>query len=86
MKQKDLALVIIIAAISGGVSFAVSHFLFLTPQNRSQTVALVDRITTDFPTPDPKFFNGQSINPAKLIEIPNNTNNTNPFNGSGSSQ
>ncbi len=82
MKQKDIALIIVIAAISGSVSFAVSHFLFATPQNQQQKVAVVDQLTNDFATPDPKFFNAQSINPAKLIEV-GSGNNTNPFSGSG---
>ena len=82
MKQKDIALIIVIAALSGGVSFAASQFLFGGPQDRQQKVAVVDAITTDFATPDPKFFNSQSINPAKLIEV-GNGNNSNPFNGSG---
>ena len=81
MKQKDIALIIIIAAISGAISFAASHLIFTTPKNRQQSVAVVDKITTDFTTPDSKFFNSQSIDPAKLIEV-QNSNNTNPFNGS----
>ena len=82
MKQKDIAMIIVIAAISGSISFALSHFLFATPQNQQQEVAVVDRITTDFINPDPKFFNSQSINPSKLIEV-GSSNNSNPFNGSG---
>lgn len=82
MKQKDIALIIIIAAISGVISFAVSNFLFATPQNRHQAVAVIDPITTDFATPDTKFFNSQSIDPAKLIEV-GSSNNTNPFSGTG---
>lgn len=82
MKQKDVALIIIIAAISGSISFAASHFLFASPQNHEQQVAVVDPITTDFTTPDTKFFNAQSIDPAKLIQVGSN-NNTNPFNGTG---
>jgi hypothetical protein len=81
MKQKDVALIIIIAAISGGVSFAASHFLFATPKDRHQNVAVVDAITTEFVTPDSKFFNSQSIDPAKLIEV-QNSKNPNPFSGS----
>lgn len=84
MKQKDLALIIMIAVISGAVSFAASHFIFATPKNRQQQVAVVDQITPDFATPDSKFFNNKSIDPAKLIEVGGN-NNPNPFNkGSGS--
>ena len=82
MKQKDLALIIIIAAISGMLSFAVSHFIFGASQQRQQQVAVIDPITTEFVTPDPKFFNTKSINPAKLIEVGSNNNN-NPFGGSG---
>lgn len=82
MKQKDIALIIVIAAISAAVSFAASQFLFATPRDRQQQVAVVDAITTEFSVPDSKFFNSQSIDPAKLIEV-QNTNNSNPFNGSG---
>ena len=82
MKQKDVALIIVIAAISAGISFAASHLLFATPHDRQQKVAAVDPITTDFVTPDSKFFNSQSIDPAKLIEV-GSSNNSNPFNGSG---
>ncbi len=82
MKQKDIALIIAIAAISGILSFVASHYIFTTPANRQQAVAVVDPITTNFTTPDPKFFNANSIDPAKLIEV-GNGNNTNPFNGTG---
>lgn len=82
MKQKDIALIIVIGAISAGISFAASQFIFGAPQNRQQTVAVVDPISTDFATPDPKFFNTYSINPSKLIEV-GSSNNNNPFNGTG---
>jgi hypothetical protein len=80
MKQKDIALIIVIAAISGVLSFIVSQYIFGSPQNSQQSVAVVDVITTDFTTPDTKFFNNNSINPAKLIEI-GSSNNSNPFGG-----
>jgi hypothetical protein len=82
MKQKDIALVILIAGFSAVVSYTASHFLFAAPKNRQQQVAIVDPINTEFATPNPKFFNNQSIDPAKLIEVGDN-NNSNPFNGSG---
>lgn len=82
MKQKDIALIIVIAAISAAISFASSHFLFATSHDRQQNVAAVDPITTDFTTPDTKFFNNQSIDPSELIEV-GSGNNTNPFSGSG---
>lgn len=82
MKQKDIALILFIAGMSGVVSYAVSHFIFATPANRQQQVAVVDPVSTSFETPDTKFFNSQSIDPAKLIEV-GSSNNSNPFSGSG---
>jgi hypothetical protein len=83
MKQKDIALIIIIAAISGLASFFVSRMVFATPQNREQQVEVVDVITDQFNVPtDKKYFNDKSINPAQLIEVGDN-DNPNPFKGDG---
>ena len=82
MKQKDIALIIVIAVVSGAASYTASHFLFATPKNRQQKVAMVDAITTDFTTPNAKFYNNSSIDPTRLVEV-GNGNNTNPFKGSG---
>lgn len=82
MKQKDIALIILIGGVSAAISFAASHFLFAKPGDRQQQAAVVQPITTDFITPDKTFFNGNSIDPAQLIEV-GGTNNPNPFSGSG---
>jgi len=82
MKQKDIALIIIIAAISAGLSFGLSQLVFSSAQPGNQKAAVVDSITTDFTNPNPKFFNAQSINPSKLIQV-SPSNNPNPFNGAG---
>lgn len=82
MKQKDIALIIIIAAVSGFASFFLSRYLFATPQNRQQQAAVVDKITTEFPQPDHKYFNTDSIDPTQLIQVGDH-DNTNPFNGAG---
>lgn len=80
MKQKDIALVIVIAAISGVISFVLSGMLFVPSANRQQKVEVVDKITTDFPLPSSKYFNSSAIDPTQTIQIGNN-NNPNPFNG-----
>jgi len=80
MKQKDIALIIIIAAISGFASFFASRLLFATPENRQQKVEVVDKITSDFAAPNPKYFNSNSINASQLIQVTDNKN-PNPFNG-----
>jgi hypothetical protein len=80
MKQKDLALVIMIAAIAAFISFFVSNLLFKSGDKRQQKAEVVDVISTDFQAPSTKYFNAKSINPTQLITIGNN-DNTNPFNG-----
>jgi uncharacterized membrane protein len=78
MKQKDIALIIIIAAIAGAISFFASRAVFASAGNRSQTAEVVDAITTEFVKPSQKYFNNTSINPTQLIQIGTGTN-TNPF-------
>jgi hypothetical protein len=80
MKQKDVALIIVIAFVSGIVSFFVSNKLFVTPANRQQQVETVDAITPTFQSPDSKYFNSNSIDPTQNSQI-GADNNQNPFNG-----
>jgi hypothetical protein len=82
MKQKDVAVILIIAFISGIVSFLVSNKLFVTPDNRQQKAEVVDPITASFQNPDKKYFNSSSIDPTQSSVI-GGDNNQNPFNGSG---
>jgi hypothetical protein len=74
MKQKDIALILVVVFISAVASFVVSNMIFASPSNRQQQVEVVD-------SPDVRYFNNNSIDPTQLIQIGNN-NNTNPFNGS----
>ena len=80
MKQKDVALIIIVAFISGVLSLFASKALFSSSIGK-QKAEVVQQISTDFPAPDSTYFNAQSIDPTQLIQIGNN-NNTTPFNGS----
>lgn len=80
MKQKDVALIIVIAAISAVVSFIVSNKIFVTPDNRQQKVEVVDPITASFQTPDKKYFNSNSIDPTQSSQI-GTDNNQDPFSG-----
>lgn len=79
MKQKDIALIIVIIFFSGIISFFISGKIFVTPSNRQQAVQTVDVIDSNFPTPSTKYFNKDSIDHAQLVQIGNN-NNQNPFN------
>ena len=82
MKQKDIAILIAVAAFAAIISFVLSNFIFASPQNREQQVEHMDAISAQFPMPpNEKYFNDQAVNPAKLIEV--GGNNQNPFNKSG---
>lgn len=80
MKQKDVALIVLIAALAAFVSFFLSRMLFQSGDKREQKAEIVDVITTDFTTPSGEYFNSKSINPTQLIKI-GDSNNENPFNG-----
>jgi hypothetical protein len=80
MKQKDIALIIVIAVVSALVSFFVARIFFLKPQERSMKAEIVQPITTDFNRPDTKYFNASSVNPTQQIEIGNGSNAA-PYNG-----
>ena len=82
MKQKDLALIIVIVFISAIVSLFVSKAIFASPKNRQQPVEVVQPITADFPAPDTHYFNGSAFDPTKPITISQNAN-PDPFSSTG---
>jgi hypothetical protein len=83
MKQKDIALIVVIIFISAIVSWVASNMIFAPPKNRQQQVEVVQPITADFPQPDSHYFNNTAFDPTKLITISQNNNN-NPFNSATS--
>jgi hypothetical protein len=80
MKQKDLALIVVIGIVSAVISLLVSSKIFVTPSNRQQKVEVVDVINSSFETPNTKYFNSNSIDPTQQTQIGNDSNQ-NPFNG-----
>ena len=78
MKQKDIALILVVVFISGIVSFVVSGKLFAAKSSQQQ-VETVDKISSTFNVPDATYFNKNSIDPTQLIQI-GNSSNPNPFN------
>ncbi len=79
MKQKDIILIVGVAVVSGVVAWFLSSKLIVTPSHRQQQVEVVQTINTQFNQPDKAYFNSQSIDPTKLIQIGNNANSQ-PFN------
>jgi hypothetical protein len=79
MKQKDWALVLVMAFVGAVVSLLVSNMLFASPKNRQQSAEIVDPITANFPAPPSKYFNPSAINPTQPVQVGGSTN-SNPFN------
>lgn len=82
MKQKDIILIIAVVLVSGTISFLLSKFLFSTPKSRETKVEIVQPISSEFPQPDSRYFNPNSVDPTQNITIGDNQN-TQPFNSQG---
>jgi len=85
VKQKDIALILVIIFISGVVSLFASKAIFNSPKNSQQQVAVVQPISSSFQQPDTHYFNNQAIDPTQLITI-GQSPNADPFSASGGSQ
>lgn len=77
MKQKDIALIIIICAIAAVVSFFASNALFGGSKHELKA-EVVDSVSTQFTQPDSTYFNSEAINPTQTITI-GGQSNQNPF-------
>ena len=84
MKQKDIALIIVVVFFSIVISVFVSKKIFSSPKNRNQKAEVVQPITADFPIPDKRYFNNQAYDPTQVITIGQNAN-PDPFSSSNSS-
>lgn len=82
MKQKDIALFLVVGIFSAVISVLLSNYLITPDRIKKQKAEVVTAITTEFniPEADNKFFNKDSVNPTKLIQIGDSTNDS-PFNG-----
>jgi hypothetical protein len=86
MKQKDIALIVVIAAVAGVFSLILSQIFLASPDDLQQDVEVVQQIDASFPdltNAEQKqqfepFFNEQAVNPTSLIRITENKNE-NPF-------
>jgi hypothetical protein len=78
MKQKDIALIIIVIFFSAVISLAVTQTLFSTKGKKSLSAEIVEPINSDFKEPDKTVFNSDAINPTQLIQI-GGEGNQNPF-------
>ena len=79
MKQKDIAMLILIAVFAGFISFFIANKVFITSKNKEKSTERVEALTEQFDPPDARFFNNNSINPNRDVTL-TDTNQA-PFNG-----
>ncbi|MDB5170243.1 MAG: hypothetical protein JWN82_639 [Candidatus Saccharibacteria bacterium] len=78
MKQKDIALIAVVAVVSIVIATLVSNFVFGSTGSREQEAETVDAISAAFVQPDSAYFNNQSVDPTQIIRIGDNSNQA-PF-------
>ncbi|MCE7936468.1 hypothetical protein DYH10_01580 [Candidatus Saccharibacteria bacterium CPR2] len=90
MKQSDVALLIIVIAISLAASYLIGGKVINKPENRQTQVEVVREYSTSFPSPneDPlsesadiiynRIFTKDAVNPTETIQI-GPGQNTDPF-------
>ncbi len=78
MKQKDLALIIVLAVISAIISYFVSAQFISKPTDLKADVKVVDPISGVIPDADVRYFNEKSLDPTEVIKI-GGQDNQQPF-------
>lgn len=78
MKQKDIALILVVAIVAAVFSIVLTQAVFVSKDKKEMTAEVVEPINSSFNEPDPEVFNENAINPTQLIQI-GDTNNPNPF-------
>lgn len=78
MKQKDIAMLVLITSLSLIVSYFLGNALFGGESSRQAQVEKVQPITSEFTQPDAAIFNDDAINLTETIKI-GDTTSTNPF-------
>jgi len=69
MKKTDLAMIILIAAVSVGIAYFVASSFLGEMDNRGVKVQTVDVITSTVEKPDARIFNSDAINPSVEVNI-----------------
>jgi len=69
MKKSDIAMIILIAAVSMMLAYFAAQAILGNVQNESVQVKTIDRISTEVTEPDPSVFNSNAINPTVEVII-----------------
>ena len=71
MKNTDIALVILIAAVSVVVSYFLGNAILGDPNDRVVTVSYMDKISNAVEQPDVETFNATALNPTVEVYVGN---------------
>lgn len=74
MKKNDIAVLILIVAMSLGLAYVLANSLLGGIKQTSVKVEVVEKIQSSVPDPDPTIFNEDAINPSVEIKIGESTN------------
>jgi hypothetical protein len=75
MKKTDIAMIIFILAVSGGLAYAIVGAIpGLKLEETSVNVKIIDKYTADVPEPSEDIFNKSAINPTVDITIGGGSN------------
>jgi len=69
MKKTDIAMIILIAAVSVTVAFFVTKAVFGDTATEEVKVKTIKEISSEVTPPDEKIFNSNAINPAVEVQI-----------------
>ena len=69
MKRTDLAMIVLIAALSAGIAYFVASHLFGSIDGQGVKVKTIDPMTSMVQKPDTKIFNDNAINPSVEVTI-----------------
>ncbi len=74
MKKTDIAMIILIAAVSVIIAFFVTKSIVGTPESEVVKVKTIQKIDATLTEPDPAVFNAEAINPAVKVQLDSPTN------------
>ncbi len=72
MKSSDIAMIVLVAGCSIGISFLVMNSLLGSPSEKKETVKTMAPISADYAEPSKEIFNKQAINPTVQSSIGEN--------------
>lgn len=69
MKKTDLAMIVLIAAVSVLAAFFITKAVLGEQATDEKKVQTIEKIDTTVTQPDPEIFNERAINPAVEVQI-----------------